>query len=129
MKKIEAIVRVSKLEAVKDTLVARGVQGMTITEVHGHGVDQGQPITYRGITTTTGSVPRIKLETIVADEDVDAMIDAIFQAAHTREPGDGRILVVDLDSVTRIRTGEVEQCEPRASAHAGASYFDYSLRY
>jgi nitrogen regulatory protein PII len=127
MKKIEAIIRVSKLEAVKDALVARGVEGMTIAEVYGRGIDKGQPITYRGITTT-GAVPRIKLETVVPDEDVEPLIDAIFQAAHTGEVGDGRILVVDVESVMRIRTGEMDDHELVSVAHSGPSHLARSRR-
>ena len=129
MKKIEAIIRISKLESVKDALVAQGVQGMTISEVHGKGVAKGQPISYRGVTSTTAVVPRIKLETIVADEDVETMIDAIFQAAHTGEVGDGRITVVNLDSVTRIRTGEIDDSEQDLVRHEGASHFAQARRF
>jgi nitrogen regulatory protein P-II 1 len=129
MKKIEAIVRNSKLEPVKNSLAELGVSGMTITEVLGTGKQKGGTITYRGIEAAVDSVPRIKLEVVVADDDVERVIDAIFQAAHTGEIGDGRILVVDLESVTRIRTGETEVREPSLVAHEGVSHFAQVRRY
>lgn len=111
MKKIEAIIRRSKLEAVKDALSELGVQGMTISEVHGHGVQKLGTITYRGIESRLDFVPRVKLETVVSDDSSERVVDAIFQSAHTGEVGDGRIYVIDIDSVTRIRTGETEESE------------------
>lgn len=129
MKKIEAIVRNTKLESVKHALVAQGVLGMTITEVLGIGEQKGGTITYRGIDTAVDHVSRIKLELIVAEDDVERVIDAIFQAAHTGAVGDGRILVVDLDSVTRIRTGETEDSEQSLVRHEGVSHLAQSRRY
>src|SRR5262249_16791125 len=121
MKKIEAIIRISKLEEVKNALVAQGVEGMTITEVHGRGHAKPREYTYRGVTETASIVPRIKIETVVSDDEAERTIDSIFQAANTGEVGDGRILVVDLESVTRIRTGETFDRDADAPAHGGAS--------
>ncbi len=107
MKKIEAIIRHTKLEAVKDALVAHGVEGMTVSEVRGHGAQKGPAGFYRGTERVLEFIPRVKVETIVSDESCESVLDTIFQVAHTGEVGDGRILVTDLESVVRIRTGEV----------------------
>ena len=109
MKKVEAIIRVWKLDEVRQSLHLHGVDGMTIAEVQGSGDEKGGAITYRGAQATQALVPRIKLETVVEDDRVDETVDAIYRAAHTGEIGDGRILVIDLDSVVRVRTGEMQQ--------------------
>lgn len=106
MKKIEAIFRHLKLEAVKDALVEQGIDGMTVTEVHDHGADKGRTVTYRGTDSQLDMVPRVKLETVVADDAAERVVDTIFQIAHTGEVGDGRIFVTNIESVVRIRTGE-----------------------
>jgi nitrogen regulatory protein P-II 1 len=114
MKKIEAIIRTTKLESVKDALCASGAQGMTITESIGVGMQSGHTITYRGAEVMSDYVQRVKLETVVADEAADDAIDVIFQNAYTGDIGDGRIFVTDVERVIRIRTGEVEVtlCHP-----------------
>jgi nitrogen regulatory protein P-II 1 len=108
MKKVEAIIRVWKLDGAASAAPARrgrhddrGSQGS--------GDEKGGAITYRGAQATQALVPRIKLETVVEDDHVDETVDAIYRAAHTGEIGDGRILVIDLDSVVRVRTGETQQ--------------------
>jgi nitrogen regulatory protein P-II 1 len=111
VKKVEAIIRNSKLEVVKEALVEQGVQGMTISEVHGVGAQKGPKISYRGTEGNLRSVPRVKLETIVPDDVADRIVDVIFHTAHTGEVGDGRIYVSEIESVTRIRTGEMERAE------------------
>ena len=115
MKKVEAIVRTDKLDIVKTELRRLGVDGMTVAEVRGIGSEQGSEMCYRGVTLRADFVPKAKLETIVADNVAEAIVEAIFQAAHTGAIGDGRILVTQLQSVTRIRTGEVEDGDANAS--------------
>jgi nitrogen regulatory protein PII len=92
---------------VKTALAAEGVEEMTITEVFGIGRQRGRTITYRGTDRPVDQFPRVKIETVVEDDDVSHVVDAIYHAAHTGEIGDGRIYVLDVDSVVRIRTGEV----------------------
>ena len=116
MKKIEAIFRQTKLEAVKDALVEQGIQGMTVTEAHGHGVDGGPTMTYRGAESQLDMVPRVKLETVVPNDAVERAIDTIFQTAHTGEVGDGRIFVSNIETVVRIRTGECTSDEKSTEA-------------
>ncbi len=111
MKKIEAIFRRQKLDAVKAALLNVGVQGTTVTEVYGSGEQTSPSITYRGVTAKQEFIPRVKLEVVVQEDDEDRVVDTIFQNAHTGEIGDGRILVLNLDSVTRIRTGESIESE------------------
>ncbi len=107
MKKIEAIIRHNKLDAVKDALLLIGIEGMTVTDVHGRGDQHGPPITYRGTTAEPSFLPRTKVEMIIADDQEELVVDTIFQAAHTGTLGDGSILVTQLESVLKIRTGEV----------------------
>lgn len=108
MKKIEAIVRKNKLESVKEALKNIRAQGMTVTDARGMGDEQGGTLCYRGAETKIDFVPRAKIELIVADGEVDTVVDAIFQVAHTGVVGDGQITVTPIESVTRIRTGEIE---------------------
>jgi nitrogen regulatory protein PII len=108
MKKIEAIIRKNKFETVMNALVAGGIKGMTVSEVQGRGSEPLPMVTYRGATSEQPLAPHTKLEVIVHDGEEDSVLDAIFQNAHTGKPGDGRILVTNLDSVVRIRTGEVD---------------------
>jgi nitrogen regulatory protein P-II 1 len=108
MKKVEAIIRVCKLDEVKDALKAIGVEGITVMKAIGFGNEEPQVIAYRGARQIVDLLPKMKLETIVDDDQVEGVVDAIYENAHTGEPGDGRILVVDLMSMTRIRTGEVK---------------------
>lgn len=111
MKKIEAIIRAHKLDAVKGALLQAGVQGMTISEVFGRGTATRPTITYRGVTAERAFSPLVKIESVVANDEADRVIDAIFQSAHTGEAGDGQIMLSDLESVTRIRTGEVDETD------------------
>lgn len=106
MKKVEALIRHFKLEEVKDALTARGVQGMTVTEVHGFGRQKGHSQMYRGSEYNVEFTPKIKMEVVVADRDVDKIVDTITQAAKTGKVGDGKIYVLDLATIVRIRTGE-----------------------
>jgi nitrogen regulatory protein P-II 1 len=107
MKKIEALVRHYKLEDVKDSLLQCGVHGMTVSEVHGFGRQKGHVEMYRGAEYDVDFMPKVKIEVAVADADSFAVIETIQRVAKTGKVGDGKIFVSDLQSVIRIRTGEV----------------------
>ncbi len=107
MKKIEAVIRHFKLEEVKDALNEAGVSGMTVSEVRGFGRQRGHKETYRGAEYTVDFLPKLKLEIVVADDDVQKVVDSITQNARTGETGDGKIFVSNLEQVVRIRTGEL----------------------
>ncbi len=109
MKKVEAIIRHFKLEDVKNALTERGVRGMTVTEVRGFGRQKGHTEMYRGTEYTVDFVPKIKVEVVVADGDVQAVLDTIVRAAQTGQVGDGKIFVSDLVQAVRIRTGEANE--------------------
>ena len=106
MKKIEAIVRPSRLEDVKEALLAINVDGITITQVMGCGKQKGRKEFYRGSELFLNVLPKVKLEIVVRDEDYDKTIRAIVDNARTGEVGDGKIFVSTLDDAIRIRTGE-----------------------
>jgi len=106
MKKIEAVFRHFKLEEVKDALHAKGVQGMTVTEVRGFGRQKGHTETYRGAEYAVDFLPKVKVEVVVDERDSQNVIDTIVAAARTGQVGDGKIFVSALTDVVRIRTGE-----------------------
>jgi nitrogen regulatory protein P-II 1 len=106
MKKIEAIIRPFKLDEVKDALSEVAIQGMTVTEVKGFGRTGGKKEVYRGSAYVVDFVPKVKIEIVVADGQVDSVIDAIEKSAKTGRIGDGKIFVSTIDEVIRIRTGE-----------------------
>jgi nitrogen regulatory protein P-II 1 len=106
MKKIEAIIRHFKLEEVKDGLSSIGVEGMTVSEVKGFGRQKGHKEQYRGAEYTVDFLPKVKLETVVADDKAREVIDKILETARTGQIGDGKIFVTNLGDVIRIRTGE-----------------------
>ena len=106
MKKIEAIVRHNKLDAVKEALAAAGLQGMTVTEVRGFGRQRGHTETYRGTEYTVDFVPKIKVEVVLDDASVGKAVSAIVGAGKTGQVGDGKIFVYDIADVVRVRTGE-----------------------
>jgi len=106
MKKIEAIIKPFKLDEVKEGLSAVGVQGLTVSEVKGFGRQKGHTELYRGAEYVVDFLPKVKLEVIVRDEQVAEVIDAIEKAARTGRIGDGKIFVVPVEEVIRIRTGE-----------------------
>ena len=108
MKKVEAIIRPFKLEDVKLALVNAGIVGMTVTEVRGFGRQKGQVERYRGSEFTVEFLQKLKIEVVVADESVDAVLKAIAEAAKTGEIGDGKIFISPVESVIRIRTGEAD---------------------
>jgi len=103
MKKIEAIVQPSRLEAVKNALQAVGVQGMTVSEVRGHGRQKGHTEVYRGSEYTVDLLPKVKLEMVVADGLMDPAVQAILRAAKTGKIGDGKIFVSSVEEAIRIR--------------------------
>jgi nitrogen regulatory protein PII len=106
MKLIKAIVRPNKVDDVKDALGALGISGMTVTEVRGHGKQQGHTAIYRGKEYNVSLLPKMEIDVVVQDERVDHAIAAIIQAARTGEIGDGRVFVMPVDQAYRIRTGE-----------------------
>jgi len=106
MKKIEAIIKPFKLQDVKDALNEMGIQGMTVTEVKGFGRQKGHTEIYRGSEYTVDFLPKIKVETVVADGLVTQAIDAIVKAAKTGKIGDGKVFVSAIDDAWRIRTDE-----------------------
>ena len=106
MKKIEAIIKPFKLDEVKDALNAIGVQGITVTEVKGFGRQKGHTELYRGAEYVVDFLPKVKLEIIAADGLVPKIIETIETAAKTGRIGDGKIFILPVDEVIRIRTGE-----------------------
>ncbi len=106
MKKIEAIIKPFKLDEVKESLSSIGVQGMTVSEVKGFGRTGGKKEVYRGSAYVVDFVPKVKLEIIVKDDMVHQVINSIMEAAKTGRIGDGKIFVLPIDEVIRIRTGE-----------------------
>ena len=106
MKKIEAIIKPFKIEEVKDALSEIGIEGMTVTEVKGFGRQKGHTEIYRGSEYTVDFLPKIKLEVVLADGAVDGAIKAIIAAAKTGKIGDGKVFVLPVENVIRIRTEE-----------------------
>jgi nitrogen regulatory protein P-II 1 len=106
MKKIEAILKPFKLEEVREALSQLGCSGLTVTEVKGFGRQKGHTELYRGAEYSVDFLPKVKVEVIVTDDLVDKAIDAIVAAARTGKIGDGKIFVMDVSQVVRIRTGE-----------------------
>ncbi|MBU2882928.1 P-II family nitrogen regulator [Psychrosphaera sp. B3R10] len=106
MKKIEAIIKPFRLEDVRLALQEVGVVGMTITEVKGFGRQKGHTEMYRGAEYQVDFLPKVKIEMIVNSDDVERCIDVITNTARTGKVGDGKIFVIDVDRVVRIRTGE-----------------------
>ena len=106
MKLIKAIVRPNKVDEVKAALEKMQISGMTVTEVRGHGKQKGHTAIYRGQEYNVSLLPKMEVETVVADELADAAIKAIIEAARTGEIGDGRVFVIPVGESYRIRTGE-----------------------
>ena len=109
MKLVIAIIKPFKLEEVRDALSAVGVQGMTISEVRGFGRQKGQTEIYRGAEYTTLMVPKIRLEIVVSDSLTPTVVETIQQTANTGSIGDGKLFVLDVEQVLRIRTGETNE--------------------
>src|SRR5512137_1956780 len=106
MKKIEAIIKPFKLDEVKDALNALGVSGMTVTEVKGFGRQKGHVELYRGAEYDISFVPKVKIELVVADSVADKVVQTIQEKAKTGKIGDGKIFILDVKDIIRIRTGE-----------------------
>ena len=106
MKKIEAVVKPFKLDEVREALSEIGVSGLTVTEVKGFGRQKGHTELYRGAEYVVDFLPKVKVEVVLPDNMVESAIDAIVKAARTGKIGDGKIFVVDVGQVVRIRTGE-----------------------
>lgn len=106
MKKVEAVIKPFKLDEVREALSAIGANGLTVTEVKGFGRQKGHTELYRGAEYVVDFLPKIKLELVIADKMVDAVVEAIVKAAHTGKIGDGKIFVSSVEEVIRIRTGE-----------------------
>jgi nitrogen regulatory protein P-II 1 len=106
MKKVEVIIKPFKLDDVKEALSSVGIQGMTVTEVKGFGRQKGHKEIYRGAEYLVDFLPKIKMEMVVATEMVDQVIEKVIAAARTGTIGDGKIFVMPVETVVRIRTGE-----------------------
>ncbi len=106
MKLIIAVIKPFKLEEVKEAITAVGIEGMTVTEVKGFGRQKGHTEVYRGSEYTVDFLPKVKIEVVVGDEIVGAVVDAIVKAAKTGKIGDGKVFVVPLSDAVRIRTDE-----------------------
>ncbi|WP_456451458.1 P-II family nitrogen regulator [Hydrogenimonas sp.] len=109
MKKIEAVIKPFKLEDVKDALAEAGITGMTVTEVKGYGRQQGHSELYRGAEYVVDFLPKVKLEVVVGESNVDMVVDKIVEAARTGKIGDGKIFVSSVEKTVRIRTGEEDE--------------------
>jgi nitrogen regulatory protein P-II 1 len=106
MKKVEAIIKPFKLDEVKEALHEVGVQGMTVTEVRGFGRQKGHTELYRGAEYVVDFLPKVKIEVVVENGQVDDVVEAIETAAKTGRIGDGKIFVLPVENVIRVRTGE-----------------------
>jgi nitrogen regulatory protein P-II 1 len=106
MKKIEAIIKPFKLEEVREALSGIGVSGLTVTEVKGFGRQKGHTELYRGAEYVVDFLPKVKVEVIVADEQLDQAVEAVITAARTGKIGDGKIFIFPVEQIVRIRTGE-----------------------
>jgi len=109
MKLIIAVIKPFKLEEVRDALGGIGVAGMTVSEVKGYGRQKGQTEIYRGAEYAVNMLPKVKLEIVSSDDLAPKIVETIQQAANTESIGDGKIFVLDVASVTRIRTGETDE--------------------
>ncbi len=108
MKMITAIIKPFKLDDVKEALAGLGITGLTVTEVRGYGRQKGHTELYRGAEYQVDFIPKTEITTVVAASEAEAVVDAIAQAARTGKVGDGKIFVVDVERVVRIRTGETD---------------------
>ena len=106
MKRVEAIIKPFRLEDVKDALAEIGIAGMTVSEVKGYGRQKGHSELYRGAEYVVDFLPKMKMELVVNDDQVDLVVETIVEAARTGKIGDGKIFVSDIDRIIRIRTGE-----------------------
>src|SRR3954467_4480032 len=107
MKKLEAIIQPFKLEEVKDALIAIGIDGLTISEVRGHGRQKGHSETYRGQEYNVDLLPKVKVEVVIPDARLDEVLTTLTAAARTGKIGDGKIFVYDVAQAIRIRNGDL----------------------
>ena len=122
MKKIEAIIRPERLQAVQDALDELGVSGLTVSDVMGCGRQKGYTEQYRGSRANISLLPKLKIESVVPTDVLEQTVDAITAAAYTGETGDGRLFVIDVDDAVRIRTGERGEETVRHEAPVGWGY-------
>jgi nitrogen regulatory protein P-II 1 len=108
MKLVKAIIKPERFEFVKKALEDKGFKGMTITEVRGRGEQKGITLEYRGGLMTVDLLPKIQIEIVVRDSDLDTLISALMESARTGKIGDGKIFVIPVEKSIRIRTGEIE---------------------
>ncbi|PLX50483.1 MAG: transcriptional regulator [Desulfobulbaceae bacterium] len=106
LQKIEAIIKPFKLDEVKEALNAIGIRGMTVSEVKGYGRQKGHKEIYRGAEYNVDFIPKVKLELVVAADQTDQAVEAIMKSANTGKIGDGKIFVMNIEEVIRVRTGE-----------------------
>jgi nitrogen regulatory protein P-II 1 len=106
MKKLEAVIQPARLEAVRDALYAIGVQGMTVSEVRGHGRQKGHTEVYRGNEYTVDLLPKIKVETVVLDAQAESAVEAVVKAARSGKIGDGKVFLSDISEAVRIRDSQ-----------------------
>ena len=106
MKKVEAIIKPFKLEEVKDALTEIGIQGLTVSEVKGFGRQKGHTEMYRGAEYIVDFLPKVKIEIVVKESEVDKIVETIMNSAKTGKIGDGKIFVSSIEKIVRIRTGE-----------------------
>jgi len=106
VKQITAVVKPFKLDDLKAALEVLGVQGLTVTEVQGFGRQRGHTEVYRGAEYTVDFVPKVRVDVVVADDDVDKLVAAIVEAARTGKIGDGKVWITPVESLVRVRTGE-----------------------
>ena len=109
MKKIEAVIKPFKLDDVREALSEIGIAGMTATEVKGFGRQKGHTELYRGAEYVVDFLPKVKIEIVIRDDQVDGCVEAITEAAHTGKIGDGKIFVTGVERAVRIRTGEKDE--------------------
>ena len=109
MKKIEAVIKPFKMDEVKSALMNVGIQGLTVSEVKGFGRQKGHTEIYRGSEYTVDFLPKVKIEVVVAENQVQLVVDTLLQAARTGKIGDGKIFVSAVEKVIRIRTGETDE--------------------
>ncbi|WOH39161.1 nitrogen regulatory protein P-II [Thalassotalea fonticola] len=109
MKKIEAIIKPFKMDDVREALAEENITGMTVSEVKGFGRQKGHTELYRGAEYMVDFLPKVKLEIVVADDDVERCVNTIIETAQTGKIGDGKIFVTNVERVIRIRTGEEDQ--------------------
>lgn len=106
MRLVVAVIKPFKFDEVKNALQQVGIQGLTVTEVQGYGRQRGHTEVYRGAEYQVDLVPKLRLEVVVGDADIQALVEALVTAAHTGKIGDGKVWVAELEEVVRVRTGE-----------------------